>query len=552
VDYGIYLFETMKHEIEERGLTLREAFVSALKQRGTASVFTAVTMTVSVATWIFSTLKFQADMGILLAFMFLVNMLGAILLLPGLAAFLVGERLRPKGTSRARRGNGAAVVTALAALALGLAALPDRAAAADPAALARLGSELTPVGAERAGNQDGSIPAWTGGLTRPPAGWNPGQGYVDPFADERPMFTITGKDADRYRDRLTPGMYALLKRWPEFRMPVYATQRTAALPAAVTDLAREQAARVALRDGFVDGAGDSNVPFPVPRNGLEAIWNHLLRYKGGATVREYARFDVRGGAVTETVVNEKLAADGSLDRRLPQRQVLVLLDYLAPPGLAGTLLLAHEPLGQPGARREVWSYNVAQRRVRRLPELAYDADAMGASALRVVDQFDGYNGAPDRFDWTLLGKREVFVPYNAYRLGSKRLRYRDVLGKSTVNPDLMRYELHRVWVVEGVRKPGMRHVYGRRVLYLDEDSWMALAEDAYDSRGGLWRVGVHPLIQIYDAEVPVYRANLWHDLADGGFTVEGLDNEVKAPWRFGVKASFADFDPESLGTPRAR
>ena len=96
VDYGIYLFESMKHEIGSRGRNLRDAFVAALKQRGTASVFTAVTMTVSVATWSFSALKFQADMGILLAFMFLVNMVGAILLLPGLAALLVGERLRPK------------------------------------------------------------------------------------------------------------------------------------------------------------------------------------------------------------------------------------------------------------------------------------------------------------------------------------------------------------------------------------------------------------------------------------------------------------------------
>ena len=92
VDYGIYLFERMKHEMEQHGLSLREAFVEALRQRGTASLFTAVTMTISVATWAFSALKFQADMGILLAFMFLVNVFGALLLLPALAAFLVKDR----------------------------------------------------------------------------------------------------------------------------------------------------------------------------------------------------------------------------------------------------------------------------------------------------------------------------------------------------------------------------------------------------------------------------------------------------------------------------
>jgi predicted RND superfamily exporter protein len=101
VDYGIYLFERMKHEMEDNGLQLKDAFVEALKQRGTASVFTAVTMTVSVATWIFSALKFQADMGILLAFMFLVNMFGAILLLPALAAYLVGDRRRKVATATA-------------------------------------------------------------------------------------------------------------------------------------------------------------------------------------------------------------------------------------------------------------------------------------------------------------------------------------------------------------------------------------------------------------------------------------------------------------------
>jgi predicted RND superfamily exporter protein len=92
VDYGIYLFERMKHEMEDNGLLLKDAFVEALKQRGTASLFTATTMTISVATWTFSALKFQADMGILLSFMFLVNAFGAILLLPALAAYLVGDR----------------------------------------------------------------------------------------------------------------------------------------------------------------------------------------------------------------------------------------------------------------------------------------------------------------------------------------------------------------------------------------------------------------------------------------------------------------------------
>jgi len=91
VDYGIYLFERMKHAMAD-GDDLPSAFHKALQQRGTAAIFTAITMSVSVGTWAFSALKFQADMGILLAFLFLVNMLGAIFVLPALAAFLVKDK----------------------------------------------------------------------------------------------------------------------------------------------------------------------------------------------------------------------------------------------------------------------------------------------------------------------------------------------------------------------------------------------------------------------------------------------------------------------------
>src|SRR5882672_4389398 len=89
VDYGIYLFEVIRHERGSRNADLREAFFEALRQRGTASLFTAVTMTIGVATWLASDLRFQSDMGILLGFMFLVNAFGAVFLAPALAAFLL-------------------------------------------------------------------------------------------------------------------------------------------------------------------------------------------------------------------------------------------------------------------------------------------------------------------------------------------------------------------------------------------------------------------------------------------------------------------------------
>ena len=91
VDYGIYVYERFKHHLTD---SVQDAIYEALRQRGTAAVFTAVTMSIGVGSWAFSALKFQSDMGILLAFMFLVNMLGAIFLLPALAAMLLSRSRR--------------------------------------------------------------------------------------------------------------------------------------------------------------------------------------------------------------------------------------------------------------------------------------------------------------------------------------------------------------------------------------------------------------------------------------------------------------------------
>jgi hypothetical protein len=110
----------------------------------------------------------------------------------------------------------------------------------------------------------------------------------------------------------------------------------------------------------------------------------------------------------------------------------------------------------------------------------------------------------------------------------------------------MRYELHRVWEVEANLKAGSKHVYGKRMFYLDEDSWVVVMDDNYDTRKQLWRVNLHPMIQYYDAKVPWHRANIWHDLTNGAYLLAGLDNEVKQPWSFGEKAAWAEFQPDAL------
>jgi len=411
----------------------------------------------------------------------------------------------------------------------------------------KLGKELTPVGAERAANKDGSIPVWDGGLSKPPAGWTPAQGYVDPFPGDKVLFTITGQNAEQYKDKLAPGELALLKKYPNYKIPVYQTRRTAAYPKEVTDKAREQASKVALKGAALTDLGGSHIPFPIPKTGLEAISNHLTRYIGGGFDRTYDWFPVRAnGDFYRVGFRELRVSDENFDQHTPNQQFSFLGFFTAPATLQGTVYLVHESIDQVKEPRQAWIYNAGQRRVRRAPDLAYDNISDGTEAMRVTDQYDAYNGAPDRYDWKLVGKKEMYVPYNAYKLSDKKLKYADIIQKNTVNADLMRYELHRVWVVEATLKPGQKHVYAKRTFYLDEDSWGVLEEDAYDGQGQLWRVGIHPMIQFYDALTPWYRANIWHDLSNGNYLLSTLDNEVKTPWKFGVKGNWADFQPDAL------
>jgi hypothetical protein len=430
-------------------------------------------------------------------------------------------------------------------LALALCAASTSAADRD---FSRLGKDLTPIGAERAGNAEGTIPAWEGGLTEPPAGWTPHQGYVDPFPGDKPLFTITAANAAEHAGKLTPGMQAMLKKYPQhYRMQVYPTRRTAALPKEVTDRVREQAGQVELNGFGLRNLGGSTTPFPIPSSGLEAIWNHLVRHVGGGTERIGHSFPVRanGDYFKIGFRSQRIYAQNMQDPE-PNRLFYALGYFTEPATLRGTIFLVHEPVDQVAEQRSAWIYNAGARRVRRAPDLAYDGVNDGSEGMVVTDQVDGYNGAPDRFDWKLLGKREMYIPYNTYRLSDKSLKYKDIVGKHTLNADLVRYELHRVWVVEGTLKPGQRHIYGKRTFYLDEDSWSVVSEDAYDNRGGLWRVALLGTIQFYDAVVPWYRFGAVHDLTSGSYILGGLDNEIKEPIKFGVKGRLGDFQPDAL------
>ena len=415
------------------------------------------------------------------------------------------------------------------------------------AEVARLGKDLTPLGGEMAGNKDGSIPAYTGGLTKPPACFKPGVDYCDPYSDEKPLFVITAANAEQYKDKLAPGAIALLKKYPTFKMPVYATHRTAAVPASVADNVKKEATKIELNGFGLANRDQSTTPFPIPKNGLEAIWNHNIRYLGGSLRRQQAAFPVRpNGDYFKVTTVENRVANTAMDKPQDNKMFFFTSYFISPPTLVGTVFLVHEPVDQVKEQRSAWIYNAGQRRVRRAPDLAYDNVNDGTEGMRFTDQYDAYNGAPDRYEWKLVGKKEMYIPYNSYKIAAKGTAYKDVIQKGHANPDLMRYELHRVWVLEATLKAGQKHSYGKRVFLLDEDGWNVSWEDAYDTRNNLWRIGIHGNMQYYDALVPWTSLNSWHDLTSGSWLMSGLANEEKESAKFGSGGKIADFQPDAL------
>ncbi|UZK02876.1 DUF1329 domain-containing protein [Venatoribacter cucullus] len=424
-------------------------------------------------------------------------------------------------------------------------------AAVSPAEAAKLGKQLTPIGAEMAGK--GDIPAWTGGLTTMPAGVAKGDKLVNPFPDDKPKFVITAANYKQYAANLTDGQKAMFEKYPEtYRMPVYQSRRTAAYPQNIYDSSKTNATTTKLLDGgnglanFVEG-----VAFPIPQNGLEVVWNHIVRYRGGSVSRIVGQATPQANGDYSIVrLQDEFTFRTKLSDFAPDKDENVLFyfkqDVLSPARLAGNVLLVHETLDQVKEPRKAWVYNAGQRRVRLAPQVSYDGPGTAADGLRTSDNLDMYNGAPDRYDWKLIGKQEVYIPYNSYKLKDPSVKYDEIVKAGHINQDLTRYELHRVWKVEATLKDGKRHVYAKRVFYFDEDTWQAAQIDHYDGRGELWRVAEAHSVMYYDYLVPWYAVETLYDLNSGRYLVLGLDNEEPTSYNFGFQRSSGDYTPAAL------
>lgn len=418
------------------------------------------------------------------------------------------------------------------------------------------GTDLTPMGAERAGNADGSIPTWDGGITQPPAGYKVGMHHPDPFSSDKPLMTITAKNYKEQGAKVSPGQVAMFEKYPDWKMIVYPTRRSASNPKNTYDKTIANAST-----GELVGAGEGvanvseGVPFPIldadpAKAGAEAMWNHKLKYKGISAQRwaNQAPVTASGQYVMVRIKEELLGLYYKPGATLADINNILLYFYqevVSPPRLAGQVLLVHETLNSQIGPRQAWVYNPGQRRVRRAPNIAYDNPGTAADNLRTTDMTDMFNGSLDRFDWKLVGKKEMYVPYNSYKAHSSDTKIADLIKPGYINPDYLRYELHRVYVVEATVKAGQRHINPRRTFYLDEDSWQILLTDHYDAQEKLWRYSEAPSVNYY--EVPVFWSTLetHHDLKSGRYIAVGLDNEDKM-YDFSFQTTPDMFSPQSL------
>ena len=381
----------------------------------------------------------------------------------------------------------------MAAFCCALANIPALAAVtAEEAAL--LKSTLTPFGAEKAGNKDGSIPPWDGGYTKSIPGYKPGGTRSDsPFSSEKPLFSINSKNVAQYADKLTEGQLALFKKYADYRIDVYPTHRTASAPQWVYDNTFKNAthAKTTSNDGYSIENAIGGIPFPIPKTGAEAMWNHQLMWQGEAWKWDFATYvtsaDGKRFLTTDAVSNTNapyyFKGNSTPNNKGDFLQIRFWTN--GPAQKAGEQTVARYPLDQAGVGTQFWQYLVGQRRVRKLPNASYDTPNFVASGAQNFDEVFVWLGPMDRYDWKLLGKKELFIPYNNNGfLGPKTDA---VLGKHFMNPDHVRWELHRVWVVEANLVAGKRHVVPKRRFYLDEDTWLSSLAEGWDAKGQLWR-----------------------------------------------------------------
>lgn len=422
---------------------------------------------------------------------------------------------------------------------------------------ARLGADLTPVGADKAGNADNSIPEWTPAKQR---GELSGTYPTNPEYDaEKPLYTITQANMAEYEDVLTEGHKKLLMQYDTYKMNVYPSHRPVSFPDFIYKWTQWNASNCELLDPDTPDNCKIGFTFPIPKNGAEVMWNHKVRYRG-SDVRRYNNQMIvqQDGSYQLT----KIVEEAKFYYALPPEKDPVPLkkgsglfikyfsETISPPRMAGQLILAHERAGTGADGRQAWVYNPGLRRIRRAPGVCCDNPYEGTDGHQFYDQVDMFNGVLERFDWKLLGKKEVIIPYNSNQIGSPDVSYDDLASPFHINPELPRYEKHRVWVVEANIRQGTNHTFHKRRFYVDEDSWYPSAVDNYDARGEMMQFQEGHTIFAYNIQSVGGVPEVIYHFNSGRYFVTAMANEER-PNDFSVELDDRDFEASAV-SKRAR
>ncbi len=379
-----------------------------------------------------------------------------------------------------------------------------------PEEAAQLGKTLNGFGAIKAGNKEGTIPEWTGGICSPPADYKPKNGpagggpYIDMFASDKPLFKITAADVAKYADKLDDGTKELFRLHPQtYYMLVYPTRRPACYP----NWMYENSIKNVMKPRIVGGSNPSvtgahaQVPFPIPKTGVEVMWNALLKPEIPAYTIQYTNVYV-DSSNHRSLIDQTWARqinhywDNSLTS-LPEDKPFkeLVSNAMYPPAQVGLKYLRYQFLRPDLKGAPAWSYIAGQRRVRMAPETSYDGVAPTGGGTMLWDEVNGYDGNMDRYDFKLLGRKEMYIPYNTKESNLQPL---EISTPNHLDPAAIRYELHRVWVVEATLKPGERHVQKKKMFYIDEDSWYISIYYGVDHADKIHHLHYFFLTQEYD------------------------------------------------------
>lgn len=391
-----------------------------------------------------------------------------------------------------------------------------------------LGGALTPWGAIAGASADGSIPAYTGGV-KPPANYDPANpGFrPDPFADDKPVLVINASNYSEHQDKLSESLILMFQKYPEtFRINVYPTRRSVSYPDSFLENSRLNATRCATTNGplgldMSKGCGQG-IPFPVPQNGLEVMWNHDTSYRGLIVMqRNYVgKYSKPSGELVHSYTANSFRYQPFYEPN-PTMFYGYRYEYTAPSRLAGTNTMVLDMVAD--SERRAHAYSPATRRVRLSPDSAADTPVSQVGGAQTFDDDIMFAGKKDRYEWNLIGRKEMYIPFNNYRYQYTDENDAECYGDAKFTAghpksECVRWEKQRVWHVQGVLKEGQRHVYHKRDIFVAEDTYVDGFSQMYDSSGNVYRVNLQMSAPFYEAQTAGISFNTVIDLISGVYT----------------------------------